>query len=153
MATWWKIGGITAAAALVLVGAGAWAFVGGHGGGRHGIMKRVVSAMIDEALDGARVTPEQRQTIHGARDRAFAAVEEHRRVGGDRLGELLALFEAEQVDPGALQALRERHEAEHRRIADAIGQAVRDAHAVLTPEQRRAVADYVRAHHRRHHAP
>jgi Spy/CpxP family protein refolding chaperone len=151
MARWWKIGGITAAAALVLAGAGAAAF-SGHGSGRHGIMKRVASAMIDEALDEARVTPEQRRAIHAVRDRAFQAAEEHRRAGGERLGELLVLFEADQVDPAAVEALRARHEAEHRQIGLAIGEAVREAHAVLTPEQRRAVADYVRAH-RRHHSP
>jgi Spy/CpxP family protein refolding chaperone len=151
MTRWWKIGGVTAAAVLVLAAAGAVAF--GHGGGRHGIMKRVVSAMIDEALDEARVTPEQRQAIHAARDRAFQTVEQHRRDGSERFGELLALFEADEVDAAALDSLRARHEAEHRRIGEAIGQAVRDTHAALTPDQRRAVADYVRAHHRRHHAP
>ena len=41
-------------------------------------------------------------------------------------------------------------EAEHRQVADAISQALVDVHDVLTPAQRKAVADYVRAHRRGH---
>lgn len=147
----WKIGAVAVVAVAVLATAGVMAF-GGPVGGRHPIMKRVASAMIDEALDAARVTPEQRTAVHASRDRAFAALAEQREARRGRLEQFLALFEGEQVGPGVLEALRARHEEEHRRAADAIGQAVREAHAVLTPEQRRAVAGYVRAQHRRHHA-
>lgn len=150
MSRWWKIGGVTAVVAAVLVTAGVAAF-GGPGGGRPAIMKRMASAVIDEALDSARVTPEQRTAIHGARDRAFQALEQQHQARRGRMEQFLALFESEQVDPAALLALRAQHEEEHRLMADAIGQAVREAHAVLTPEQRRAVADYLRAQHRRHH--
>jgi Spy/CpxP family protein refolding chaperone len=122
---------------------GAWAH-----GGRPAIMKRMVTAMIEEALDAAQVTAEQRTTIHAARDRVFAAVEDMRRNRGARMAEVLALFEADAIDPARLEALRAQREEEHRQIADVIGQALVETHAVLTPTQRKALADYVRAHHR-----
>ncbi len=150
MSRWWKIGGVTAMAVLVLVAAGVVAF--GAVGGRHAIMKRVANAMVDEALDAARATPEQRAAIHASRDRVFAAFEQQRQARHGRLEQILTLFESEQVDPAAVQALRAQREEEQRLLADAIGQAVREAHAVLTPEQRRAVAAYARDQHRRHHA-
>jgi hypothetical protein len=60
------------------VAAGAVAFAAtGHG--REMMMRRMAVAAIDGALDEARATPEQRTAIHAARDRVFAAVEEHRK--------------------------------------------------------------------------
>ena len=119
-----------------------------HGGGpwRPAMMKRVASAMIDEALEPAKVTADQRAKIYAARDRAFAAVETQRHGRGAHMAEALALFEADSVDPGRLAAFRAQHEADHRRVADAISQALVDVHDVLTPAQRKAVADWIRAH-------
>jgi uncharacterized membrane protein len=125
--------------------AGATALAFAHGG-RHGMMKRVVAAAVDEALDEARVSPEQRLTVHAARDRVFAAFEEHRASRGGRLEEALTLFEADQVDPARLDAMRQQAEEDHRRMREAVTQAVLEIHATLTPEQRRAVAGWVRAH-------
>jgi len=140
--------GIAAALSATLVGAGAVA-VGAHGG-RHYVMKRVVASMIDDALDAAQVTPAQRATIHQARDRAFAAVETHRKDRRVRLEQGLALFESDRLDPQVVHEFVQQREQEHRVIADAIGQALVDAHGVLTPVQRKALADYVRSHARRH---
>jgi len=132
----------------VVAGASALAFGGpGH---RSGVMKRFVSATIDEALEKASVTPAQRTAIHGARDRVFAAVEEHRQTRRPRLEEALRLFEANQVDPGQVAALRQQGEEEHRKLADTISQAILEVHDVLTPDQRKVLADYVRSH-RPHH--
>ncbi|MGH7302502.1 MAG: periplasmic heavy metal sensor [Candidatus Rokuibacteriota bacterium] len=132
----------------LLIGAGAVA-VGAHAG-RHHVMKRFVSSMIDDALDAAQVTPAQRPTIHQARDRAFAAVETHRKDRRMRLEQGLALFEADRLDQQAVREFVEQREQEHRLIADAIGQALIDVHDTLTPAQRKALADYVRSHARRH---
>ena len=132
----------------LLAGAGALAFGGPPG--RHGVMKRFVSATIDDALDQAKVTPAQRTAIYAARDRVFAAVEQQWQSRGTRMEEVLRLFEADQVDPAQVAALRQAKEEEHRRLADTIEQAIVEAHDTLTPAQRKVVADYVRAHHRRH---
>jgi Spy/CpxP family protein refolding chaperone len=116
---------------------------GGHG--RPAMMKRFVSAMIDDALAPANVTPEQRTQIYAARDRAFGALEAHRQTRGAHMDEALALFEADAVDPGRVATFRAQREAKHRQVADAISQAITEVHDVLTPAQRKAVADWVRA--------
>lgn len=134
---------------VLALGAGAMAF--GGPGGRSGVMKRFAAAMIDDAIDQAQVTPEQRASVHAARDRVFAVVEAHhgqRRAG---LEDVLQLFEADRLDAARLQALRARREEHQRQLADAVEQALTDVHGVLTPAQRRVVADYVRSHRRGHH--
>jgi Spy/CpxP family protein refolding chaperone len=126
------------------------AFAHGGGPGRPAVMKRFVSAMIDDALAPANLTADQRTQVYAARDRAFATVEAHRQTRGAHMDEALALFEADTIDPGRVTAFRTQREAEHRQVADAISQALVDVHDVLTPAQRKAVADYVRAHRRGH---
>ncbi|HEX7124942.1 MAG TPA: periplasmic heavy metal sensor [Thermodesulfobacteriota bacterium] len=124
------------------VAAGHW----GHGW-RDGMMKRVVSSLLDEA----NVTDEQRQRIHAARDRVFAAVEAQRGARQDHLERALALFEADQVDEQQVAALHQEAEARRREIAEAMHQALLEVHDVLTPEQRRVLADHVRNLRARHH--
>jgi periplasmic protein CpxP/Spy len=122
-----------------------------HGGpGRPAMMKRIASAMIDEALEPAKVTTDQRTRIYAVRDRVFATLEAHRQTRAAHVQEALALFEADVVDPGRLATFRTQREAEHRHIADTISQGLVEVHDVLTPAQRKAVADWVRAHHRGH---
>ena len=136
--------GAVVAAGLVT---GAVAFAHGGGAGfRHGMMKRMATAMIDEALEPANVTPEQRAKIYAARDRAFAAVEAQHQTRGGHMAEALALFESDTIDPGRVAAFRAQREAEHRQIADTITQSLTDVHDVLTPVQRKAVADWIRQH-------
>ena len=113
--------------------------------GRERMMKHFVTGMIDDALEDAKVTPEQRATIYAARDRAMTVIAQRRQDRGAHLEEALALFEADRVDPGQLQAVRSQREAEHRQVADAVVQAVVDVHDTLTPAQRKTVADWVRA--------
>ncbi len=112
---------------------------------RHGFRKRVVTAMLDEALDEAQVTPEQREKIHAARDGVLAAFEAHRAEHGALLEETLRLFESDRLDPAELEALRRRYEAGRQQVVDAVHQALVDVHDTLAPEQRKAVADYVRS--------
>ena len=132
----------------LLVGVAGLAFA--HHGGREAMMKRFVSSAIDDALASAQPTPEQRAAIYTARDRAFAVVEEQRKARRARVEEVLALFEAEPADHARIQAFRERAAESHERVREAISQAILEAHGVLTPAQRKAVADYVRNHHGRH---
>src|SRR5262249_14548983 len=96
--------GLVTAGALGLAAAGGAAAHGAHAGGRHAFMKRMVAAAIDDALDEAKVTPEQRTAIAQIRDRAFAAVEEARASRRAHLEEGLRLFEADQIDPAQAEA-------------------------------------------------
>jgi Spy/CpxP family protein refolding chaperone len=110
----------------------------------------VVSATIDDALDQAGVSPEQRAAIHAARDRVFAAVDAARAGHKTHLEDTLRVFEADRPDPAQVEALHRHGEAERQRIRDAVHEAIVEAHGVLTPAQRKAVADYVRAHRMGH---
>jgi Spy/CpxP family protein refolding chaperone len=145
------IGLVAALTGGVLASAGALAYGHGMHRGRHEMMQRFVSSAIDDALDRANVTAEQRQRVHAARDRVFAAFKEHRREREGRAESVLALFEADQVDAQAVTAVRDRIEAEHRQLSDVITQALVEIHDVLTPAQRKALADHVRERHRRFH--
>jgi Spy/CpxP family protein refolding chaperone len=133
---------VTGAVALT----GAWA----HGPGGHGMhgrmMKRMVSAALDEALDQASVTAEQRTAIHASRDRAFSALEAQRPDPRAHREQVLALFEADQIDAAQLQGLHAQMEQRHQAVRTAITQAIVEIHDTLTPEQRRVVAQYVRTH-------
>ncbi|MSP59108.1 MAG: periplasmic heavy metal sensor [Myxococcales bacterium] len=119
-----------------------------HRGGRHaGFMKRMAAARIEDALDAAQATAAQRETIHGARDRAFAALEAGRPDPGAALDAALDLFAADRLDSDKIAALRAEHQAKARAAGEAIVQAVTEAHDALGPAQRRAIGDFVRAHH------
>jgi Spy/CpxP family protein refolding chaperone len=143
--------GLAAGAAVSLAaGAGALAFGGGPAGARHAIMRRVITATIDEALDRAQVTPEQRQTINAARDRVFATVDAERAGRQTHLEEALRLFESDQPDPAQVEALHGQGEEGRQRIRQAIHEAIVQAHDVLTPAQRKALTDYIRAHRLAH---
>ena len=139
-----------AGAVLTLV-AGGVALVGGrafaHGpGGPHaGMMKRMVSAALDEALTQANVSADQRTAIHASRDRAFAAITSQwpdRRAHRDQV---LALFEGERLDATQLQAVHAQMEQQRQAMHAAVAQAIVEIHDTLTPEQRRIVAAYARS--------
>jgi Spy/CpxP family protein refolding chaperone len=112
----------------------------------HGpMMKQMISARLDEAMNQANVTPEQRTAIVAARDRAFAAMDASRPDGRIR-DQMLSLFETDRLDVAQLQALHAQEEQRHQQVRVAIAQAIVDVHNTLTPAQRKIVADYVRAH-------
>jgi len=140
----WFLGSSLAAVVLAAVGA-VTAFAHGGHAGRHWMMKRMVNAAIDEALDTAKATPEQRSRIHSARDRALTEVETHMAGRRTQFADVLSAFESDRLDPAQLQAMRTRHEDEHRRVADALQGFVVEAHDTLTAEQRRAVAEWIRS--------
>jgi Spy/CpxP family protein refolding chaperone len=136
------IGATVAVAALV----GARAYAQGPGGMHAGMMKRMISAALDEALDQAGVSAEQRTAIHASRDRAFAALEAQRPNRGAQREQVLALFEGDRLDATQLQAVHAQMEQRHQAIRDAIAQAIVEIHDTLTPAQRQVVANYARTH-------
>jgi Spy/CpxP family protein refolding chaperone len=142
--------GAIAGTVLTLVAGGA-ALLGGrayaHGpGGPHGgMMKRMVSAALDEALAQASVSAEQRTAIHAARDRAFAAIAAQRPDPRAHREQVLALFEGDRLDVAQLQAVHAQMEQTRQAMHQAVAQAVVEIHDTLTPEQRKIVAGYARS--------
>jgi Spy/CpxP family protein refolding chaperone len=119
---------------------------GGPGGMHGGLMKRMISAALDEALDQAAVSAEQRTAIHASRDRAFAAMEAQRPDRGAQREQVLALFEGDRLDATQLQAVHAQMEERHQAMGAAITQAIVEIHDTLTPAQRQIVANYARTH-------
>jgi Spy/CpxP family protein refolding chaperone len=109
------------------------------------IMKRIVSAHIDEVLDDAKVSDGQRQTINAARDRVFTAVESQHGNQRLQMEEALALFESDRIDSGKLASLRGEREQAVKQIGDAVTQALVETHDVLTAQQRKVVTDHIRS--------
>lgn len=146
-----KISFIALAVALFVGGV---AYKSAHAGfGHHrkaAIVKRMVSAHIDEVLDEAKVNDSQRQRIYGVRDRLFTTFEAHHQRGGGKLEQALTLFESDQVDANTLSALRSDVEAERKAMADQVTQALVEVHDTLTPQQRRVVTDHIRQFKRSH---
>jgi Spy/CpxP family protein refolding chaperone len=144
------IGLVAVPVVAVLTGAAALTAAWGHGPGGHGrhgwMMKRMVSAALDEALDQAGVTAEQRTAIHASRDRAFAALEANAPDRTAHREQILTLFEGDRIDPVQVQALHTGMEERHEAMRTAITQAIVEIHGTLTPEQRRTVAQFVRNH-------
>jgi hypothetical protein len=140
--------GLAAGAVMTVAaaGVGAGALALAHSGGRTAIMRRVVVAAMDEALDRAQVTADQRVAIYAARDRVLAVVDAERTGRHGTLEEGLRLFEADNPDPALVAALHERAEMGRQRVRTAIHEAVMEVHSILTPAQPKAVADYVRGH-------
>ena len=125
-----------------LVGARAWAQ--GPGGMHAAMMKRMISAALDEALDQAAVSADQRAAIHASRDRAFAAFEANRPDRRAQREQVLALFEGDRLDASQLKTVHAQMEQRHQAIRDAVAQAIVEIHDTLTPAQRQIVANYAR---------
>ena len=142
-----KIGFLALVVAALVGGAVAThrsAHAWGHKG-KAAIMKRIVSAHIDEVLDDAKVNDTQRKSIYTARDRVFSAFENQRGTHRAHLEEALSLFESDRIDGTKLQSLRAQRESETRQLADVVTQALTEVHDVLTPQQRRVVTDHIRS--------
>ncbi|PYO48341.1 MAG: hypothetical protein DMD84_21380 [Candidatus Rokuibacteriota bacterium] len=135
------------AAAIVVVGlVSVRAHAQGPAGMHAGMMKRMISAALDEALDQAAVTAEQRTAIYASRDRVFAAMEAQRPDRGAQREQVLALFEGDRLDATQLQAVHAQMAQRRQAIGDAITQAIVEIHDTLTPVQRQIVASYARTH-------
>jgi hypothetical protein len=117
--------GLAAARAVAEEGADGVPFVEGR---RAAFMKHMVSAKLDAALTAAKVTPRQREAIHGVRDRLFGEMQQARRElrqkRGADLDQALQLFTADRIDRDRLGALRQKHEAAARRMADSVEAAI-----------------------------
>jgi Spy/CpxP family protein refolding chaperone len=145
---------------LALIGLGALALVGGAAATarayapemRAAFMKRMVSGRIDAALDAIHAAPAQRAAIHQSRDRIFDTIAKNHQ-GQDpaqHFEQALALFQADRIQPEKVQALRDQHLGRARVVADAVTEAIHEAHDSLTPQQRQELVAYLRTNLQAH---
>lgn len=128
------------AATLGTVALSAWAQPhGGHGGGPG--MMMFGGRGLERMLDGVNATAEQRSQIQTIAERARADMKAQREAGKATRDQLMALFTQPVVDANAAEALRAQMMQQHDQASRRMMQAMLDASRVLTPEQRKQLAD------------
>jgi len=143
------------AAAVVLALAGgtgvaAWAY-GPHGGmgghARHaqathgGGMFMGSPERIDRMLDGLNATDAQRTQIKQIASAAAKDLGEQHETSRELREKAAAIFAAPTVDAAAAESLRQQMLAQHDASSRRMTQAMLDASAVLTPEQRAKIGE------------
>jgi periplasmic protein CpxP/Spy len=103
----------------------------GAGGGMH----------LMRMLDQVNATPEQRAQIRQIMQAAHTDMKAQRETGRQLRQQQQALFTQPNVDANAVEALRQRLMAHHDATSRRMSQAMLEASRVLSPEQRRQMAD------------
>ena len=135
------VGVLAVASAFTLT---AWAHDGGGFGGRHGgqgMSGMMGGRMIERVLDRVNATPDQRAQIKKIGEAAFADMKTRREAGKALREQGLKVFTAPNVDATAVEALRQQQMAHHDQASRRISQALLESSRVLTPEQRKQMAD------------
>jgi periplasmic protein CpxP/Spy len=128
----------------------AWAQPGGHGGhggpGMHGggpgmgmMMGR--GHMIERMLDSVNATADQRTQIKAIAERARADMKAQHESGRALRERSMQLFTQPTVDANAAEALRAQMLQQHDQASRRMMQAMLEVSRVLTPEQRKQLAD------------
>jgi len=133
----WRMAG----AALLVALAGtvaqlAQAMPGAPMGGGHGGMM-----LSGRALQAVGATADQQTRIHDIMKAARDDVRKQHEAAGDLRSQMMQVFTATVVDARAAEAVRAKMAAVHEAASKRMLQAMIDASAVLTPEQRLKLAD------------
>jgi Spy/CpxP family protein refolding chaperone len=122
----------------------AFAMPGGGPGMHGGMMGGGMGMMghrMERALDSVGATAEQKAQLRQIMDAARSDLK-GMREGNRKLHEQMrALFTQPTVDARAVEALRQQVMAAHDQASKRMSQAMIDASRVLTPEQRKQLAD------------
>ncbi len=102
-----------------------------HGGDRH----------MERMLDVVNATPEQRAQIKQIMQTARSDMQAQREGGRALREQQMALLAAPTIDARALETLRQQMLARHDTTSKRMSQAMIDAANVLTPPQRKQLAD------------
>jgi Spy/CpxP family protein refolding chaperone len=121
----------------------------GHGAGMHdgagwGGPGAMMGGMLYRMLDRVNATPEQRTQIQQIMDRARGEMQAQHQAGRGLRDEALALFAQPNVDATAAEALRQKMQAQHDAASKRMLQGMLDIAKVLTPEQRKQMADFMK---------
>ena len=144
------VGLAIAAAGAFAVGAYAQHGPGGPGGMDHfggPAMGHHIGHMVDHMLNVVKATDAQRaqvkQIVQAAAADLKAQHEAHRALHE----QAMQLFTQPTVDPVAAESLRQQFMAGHDQASKRMMQAMLDISNVLTPEQRKTLADNMKKHH------
>jgi Spy/CpxP family protein refolding chaperone len=130
-----------AAGGVVLSGPSAWAMMDEtHHMGGHAGMSAHVHAHLEQMLDAADATPEQRSKVEAIAARAMHEIKPLQPGLGSIHRDLHRLLTAPDIDQAALEQLRAARVAEVDQASRILVRALAEAAEVLTPEQRAKVA-------------
>jgi periplasmic protein CpxP/Spy len=130
-------------AVLGTVTLSAWAMPGGHGGGHGGpgMGMMMGGRGLERMLDGVNASAEQRTQIKAIAERTMADMKAQRETGKGTREQMMKLFAQPTVDANAVEALRAQKMQQHDQSSRRMTQAMLDVSRVLTPEQRKQLAD------------
>ena len=109
---------------------------GGHGGG-------MFEGMMSRLLDRVNATPEQRTQIQQIMQTQATEMRAQREAGRALRQEAMTLFAQPTVDAAAVEAQRQKQLAMHDAASKRMTTAMLEISRVLTPEQRKQMADYM----------
>ena len=95
---------------------------------------------MERMLHAAGATPEQRAKVHQIMKAAREDMHKEMDAGRGMHQQMAQLMTAPKVDAAAVEALRQKMSAHHDAVSKRMTQAMLDAGAVLTPEQRERMA-------------
>ena len=112
---------------------------GGHGGPGVGMF----GGMMIRMLERVHATPEQRTQIQQIMRKQASEMGAQREAGRALRQQAMTLFAQPTVDANAVEALRQKQLALHDAASKRITSAMLEISRVLTPEQRKQMADYM----------
>jgi Spy/CpxP family protein refolding chaperone len=110
---------------------------GMHGGG----MGMMQGRGLERMLDSVNATAEQRTQIKAIAERARADMQAQHEAGKGAREQMAKLFAQPTVDANAVEALRAQQMQRHDQASRRMTQAMVEASRVLTPEQRKQIAE------------
>lgn len=117
---------------------------GGPAGMDHGGMMgqgSMMGGMLPQMLDRVNATPEQRAKIKQITDSNAGEMRAQREAGRALRDQAMVLFTQPTVDADAVEALRQKQVAMHDAASKRMTQAMLEVSRVLTPEQRKQLAE------------
>jgi Spy/CpxP family protein refolding chaperone len=99
--------------------------------------------MLQRLLDRVNATPEQRTQIQQILQAHAGDMRTQHEAGRALREQAMALFAQPTVDAAALEALRQKQLAMHDAASKRMTAAMLEVSRVLTPEQRKQMADYM----------
>jgi len=121
--------------------------MGGHGGpGAHGGPGGpggMFEGMLVRMLDRVNATPEQRTQIQQIMHNQASEMRAQHEAGRALRQQAMTLFAQPTVDANAVEALRQKQLAMHDAASKRMTTAMLEISRVLTPEQRKQMADYM----------